>query len=159
MKNLYLAYMWFNWKDRMIEDHEILFLVWENTDELIKQAKVESKFWPWVHVDFLLKIDQIDWNRIEIMNNKEDVNTDWKLFFWYMWAESKDRYIEDHEFVFVVAGDVLEAKKKLKDKCTLWEDLHVDFMKDITKIKDDSISLKKVDWVDSIQKVLWYTVI
>ena len=158
MKNLHLVYTGFNWKERLVEDHEILFLVWEDTQDIMEQVKKKSAFWKWVHIDVVLKISQIDWYEIDIRDTSNN-NARLELYFGYMWAESKDRYIEDHEFVFCVAEDVIQAKQQLKNKCTLWEDLHVDFMKTLEHISPFYISLNKKKGQDQIEKVLWYTLL
>lgn len=78
-----------------------------------------------------------------------------KLFLAYMWAESKDRLIEDHEILLVVAKNEEQAKQQLKTKSKLWSDIHIDAILEINNIDWYDIILQKW-WEENIKKVSSY---
>ena len=79
-----------------------------------------------------------------------------KLYLAYMWAEAKDRMIEDHEMLMVVAENEDDAKLKCKEKSKLWDDVHVDYILEVSNIDWYNVSLEKW-WAEELKKVMGYT--
>ncbi len=79
-----------------------------------------------------------------------------KLYMAYVWGDSKDRLIEDHEIIFVVAENPADAKRIAKEKTVLTSGVHVDVMSEIKNIDGYDISLNKSDNKEEIVKVLGY---
>ncbi len=158
MKQLYVGYLGFNSKERCAEDHEVLFILSDKwIDDVKKQLKKQTTLPLGVHLDLLIKVEIVDWYDIlfkKWAKNKEDK----KLYFWYMWWESQDRYIEDHEMCFTVQDDVVRAKAALKNKTVMEVEVHVDFIKEISQIWEYWLVLEKSEW-ENIKKVQWYSVL
>jgi len=61
MKKLFLAYMWATSSERLMEDHEIVMVCAENMEEAKTIAIEKTKLVEWVHIDFILEVDNVDW--------------------------------------------------------------------------------------------------
>jgi len=61
MKKLFLAYMWATSSERLMEDHEIVMVCAENMQEAKTIAIKKTKLLEWVHIDFILEVDNVDW--------------------------------------------------------------------------------------------------
>ena len=83
-----------------------------------------------------------------------------KLYLAYLWADSADRLIEDHDVMFVVAEDAFEAKAKAKAKTILKSGVHLDVMIEIKNVDGFDIELIESWNQESITKVMdYYTVV
>jgi len=60
MKKLYLVYMWWTSKERLMEDHEIILVAAENLEEAKLKAQEKTKLQEWIHIDMILEIDNVD---------------------------------------------------------------------------------------------------
>ena len=162
MKQLYVVYLGFNSKQRCAEDHEVLFILSDKWIDDIKEKIKEKTSLPlWVHVDFLIKVMTVDWYDVYYEKETwEKYEHQQKLFFWYMWWESKDRFIEDHEMCFTIKENVVDAKASLKEKTITTVEVHVDFMKDLSDLEWYNLILKeKKEKSDNIEKVQGYSVL
>jgi len=78
-----------------------------------------------------------------------------KLFLVYMWAVSKERFMEDHEVLLVCAENVEQAKKTSFEKTKLENQVHIDFILEVNNVDGYDIILKK--WKqENINKVSDY---
>ncbi len=68
-EKLYFGYMWAEAEWRFIEDHELLFVVSENEDDVKAQLKDKTKLWIDPHVDYKQQIVEIDWKYIHLKKN------------------------------------------------------------------------------------------
>jgi hypothetical protein len=80
-----------------------------------------------------------------------------KLYYVYVGGTSENRLIEDHEVVFVVAKNSIDAKILAKKKTKLTIDPHVDVMAEIKNIDGYDILLNKSNFKEEINKVSDYT--
>ncbi len=78
-----------------------------------------------------------------------------KLFLAYLWWVSKERFIEDHEILMIVAETLEEAKQKAKQKTKLEKEVHIDLIIEVENIDWYNIKLEKW-WTESFKKVSDY---
>ena len=61
MKKLFIAYMWATSTERLMEDHEIIMVCANNLEEAKVNAVNKTKLVEWVHIDFIIEINNVDW--------------------------------------------------------------------------------------------------
>lgn len=159
MNKLYCCYIWFSTETSILENHDVVFLNGSWDFEKTKKTLIESTDTPEnFHIDLLLDVLVIDGFQVSLSTEEKIWETN-KLFFGYMWAESKDYFSEDHELLFVVAEDKDQAKIKMKAKTKLEIDIHVDFLKELDVVDWLYVHINSIGWEDSdsIDKLAWYT--
>jgi len=69
MKKLFLAYMWATSSERLMEDHEMILICADDLENAKLKAVEKTKLKEWVHIDFILEIDNVDWYDVILEKN------------------------------------------------------------------------------------------
>lgn len=78
MKKLFWIYLWWKFKNKFIEEHDIVFVVASDKEEAKELAKLKTNITEELHCDWIICIENIDWYwvNLEHNNNKDKIEFD-----------------------------------------------------------------------------------